>query len=293
MSDITIYTDSTSTIDLKWLEEHNVKSIKLSYTIDDKEYIDDGTEESAAIFYQMLRNGKMPKTSAISVQTFVEAFEEELKAGRDVVYTGLSGNLSSACNNAFLAMEQLNSKYSNNQVYVTDSICTAGLLALLIYQAVEMRDEGKSPQEIIDHIDNIKHNLFAFVSVTDLMHLKRGGRISGAAAVAGSILNIRPIIIFAADGSLALKDKVKGNKKAFKYFLSALKKYAVDVVNQDLYIIHSDYMPVAKEFKEAIEKEFGSKNVHILPISPIIAAHLGPEALIIAFKANCTRSEIA
>ena len=292
MAGITIYTDSTSTIDLKWLEEHNVKSIRLTYIIDDKEYVDDGTEESAAVFYQMLRSGKMPKTSAISVQTFMEAFEKELQAGNDVVYTGLSGKLSSACNNAFLAMEQLNSKYSDNQVYVTDSICTAGLLALLIYQAVELRDAGKTPQEIIDHIDSIKHHLFAFVSVTDLMHLKRGGRISGAAAVAGSILNIRPIIIFAADGSLALKDKLKGNKKVFKYFLSALKKYALDVVNQDLYIIQSDYMSVAEEFKEAIKKEFGSKNVHIIPISPIIGTHLGPEALIIAFQANCTRSEI-
>lgn len=284
MPKISIYTDSTADIQQSWLDENDVKSIKLTYLIDDTEYEENSDINDVRAFYAILKEGKMSKTSAISVQTFLTTFEEELQQGNDVFYTGLSGKLSATCNNAFMAMEQLNEKYSENQVYVTDSISTAAPLFELIKQAVEMRDSGKTAQEIVDAIDILKHQWAAWVGVDDLMHLRRGGRISGAAATVGSILNIKPIIILSPDGSLSLKDKVKGNKKMFKYFLSCISKYAIDPVNDVIYIIHTDAEELAEELKEAILKEFGSKQINIRFIGSTVGGHLGPGALIISCR---------
>lgn len=289
MSNIAIYTDSTADIDPVWMQEHNVKSINLTYIIDDEEYTDDPDPSAVKAFYDKLREGKMPKTSAVSMQTFKEVFEAELKAGNDVFYTGLSGKLSGTCNNAFMAMEQLNKEYSENQVYVTDSISTSCALFHLIRKAVEMRDAGKAAQEIVDTLDSIKHRLYAFVGLDDLIHLKRGGRISGAAAAIGTVLNIKPVIILDADGGLTVKDKVKGNKKLFKYFLSRIEEYAEDPVEQPIYIICSDVRDGAEELKNAIVKEFSSKNVSINTMGSIVGGHLGPGFLIIVFLAKETR----
>ncbi len=284
MSNITIYTDSTADISPAWLEQNNVKCIKLTYIIDDTEYYDDPDPSAIKEFYDKMREGKIAKTSAISIQTFLESFEEELKSGNDVVYTGLSGKLSATCNNAFMAMEQLNNKYSDNQVYVTDSISTACPLYHLISKAVDMRDSGKSAQEIVDTIDEMKHKLFAYASVDDLMHLK--------AATVGSILNIKPVLILDPDGSLVLKDKIKGNKKLFKYFLSKIEEYSEDPVEQTVYIIHSDALELAENLKDTIFKEFGTKNIVISSVGSIVGSHLGPGSLIISFPAKCTRDNI-
>lgn len=291
MPKISIYTDSTADLPKEWLASNDVTAIKLTYLIDDEEFEESSREDDIQIFYAKLKEGKMSKTSAISIQTFTDLFEKELKAGNDVIYTGLSGKLSATCNNAFLSMEQLNEKYSDCQVYVTDSISTAAPLGELIKHAVDLRNSGKSAQEIVDAIDTQKHQWEAWVGVDDLMHLKRGGRISGAAATVGSILNIKPIIILAPDGSLVLKDKVKGNKKVFKYFLSAIDKYALDPVNDTIYILHTEAKELAGELKEAIQKEFGTKQVNIGYIGTVIGSHLGPGAIITICKIK-SREEI-
>lgn len=292
MSNITIYTDSTSDLALSWLEENNVKCIKLTYIMDDTEYEDDSSFEAVKSFYGKIREGKISKTSAISVQTFTEAFEAELIAGNDVFYTGLSGKLSATCNNAFMAMEQLNKEYSEHQVYVTDSLSTSVPLAYMICKAVEMRNSGKSAQDIVDTIDEMKHKLMAFISVDDLMHLKRGGRLSGAAAAIGTVLNIKPVIILDSEGGLTVKDKVKGMKKVVKYYLDKIEKYAEDPVNQPIFVIHTDDPEIAEGFKDAVIKQFGTKEIIISEIGAIVGAHLGPGSLAVGFPAKCTREEM-
>lgn len=292
MSNITIYTDSTGDIPTSWLDEHNVKCINLTYIMDDEEHTDDPSPEKVKEFYTNIREGKSSKTSAISVQTFIDCFEAELKAGNDVFYTGLSGKLSGTCNNAFMAMEQLNKEYSNNQVYVTDSLGTSIPLYYMIMKAVEMRDRGKSAQDIVDALDDMKHRIMVFISVDDLMHLKRGGRISGAAAAIGTVLNIKPIIILDKDGGLSVKDKVKGRKKVMKYFIDKIEKYAEDPTNQPIFIIHTDDPPIAEEFKEMCIKQFGTKEFIVNQIGSIVGAHLGPGSLAMGFPAKFTREEI-
>lgn len=291
MSNIAIYTDSTADFSKQWLKENDVKCISLTYNIDDEEFEDNTEPETIKAFYDKIREGKMPKTSAASMMSFLTAFEKELKAGRDVFYTGLSGKLSVTYNNACMARDELNSKY-NNKVYTVDSLATASPLAHYVSTAVQMRNEGRCAQEIADTVSSMTQVYLAWAGVDDLMHLKRGGRVSGVSAAVGSILNIKPVLILDEEGGLVLKDKIKGNKKLTKYYLDKINEFAVDYVNEPVFIMHSDNFEAAEALKTEIQNTFGTKNVPINNIGTIIGTHLGPGSLIISFHAKCTRTEL-
>lgn len=292
MSNIAIYTDSTADFSKKWLEDNDVKCISLTYSIDGEEFEDNTEAESIKEFYDKIRDGKMPKTSAAGVQSFLTAFEHELKEGKDVFYTGLSGKLSVTYNNACMARDELNKKYSDNKVYTVNSLATASPLAHYVRTAVQMRKENKSAQQIADTISAMTQTYLAWAGVDDLMHLKRGGRVSGVSAAVGSILNIKPVLILDEEGGLVLKDKIKGNKKLIKYYLSKIEEFAADYINEPVFIMHSDNIEAAEALKKEIQDTFGTKEVPVNNIGTIIGTHLGPGSLIISFHANCTRGEM-
>ena len=287
MANISIFTDSTSDLTNEWLLENNVFSIPLTYIVGDEEFEDEVSDEKKKEFYDSLRNkGVIAKTSAISTDRFIQAFAKELEKGNDVFYTGLSAKLSATFNNAVLAAEFLQEKYPERKVVVTNSLATTYVTALLIEEAIKLRDAGKSVDEIKEAVDELTTNLSVWLSVDDLQHLKRGGRISCASAAIGSILNIKPILVLAEDGTIAVHEKVKGNKKVLKYFFEQIAEKAVDPVNDVIYLLHTDAPELIEELKGKLEHELNAKNIKIGIIGRVIGAHVGPGGIAIVVKTN-------
>lgn len=282
MSNLVIYTDSTCDQTQAWLDARNIISIPLTYIIDDKEYVDVIDEKAIKAFYQKMQEGKTAKTSAISTETFIKHWKAELKKENDVFYIGLAGKLSATYNNAQLAAKYLKEQYPKRKITVVDSMTTTCGLAYLLEHAVKMRKEGKTGEEIARYVRETREQVCAWFSVDDLQHLKRGGRLSGAAAMVGSILNIKPILQIDTTGALKVCEKVKGNKKVVKFFLNLIRETAIDPEKETIYIVHSGSSMV-NEFEQAIRDEFHPKDIQISYLGSIVGAHVGPGMLAVIF----------
>ncbi len=280
MSNITLCTDSTCDRPLSWLQERGIACIPLTYVMNDEEYVDEYSFEENAVFYARLKNGETSKTSAISTQSFIELFEEEVQKGNQVVYTGLASKISATFNNASLAAQYINEKYDDKKIFVVDSRSTSLILSYLLEEMKKMIDAGKSPEKIVEFVEKNYANYSAWFSVDDLQHLKRGGRISGAAATVGSILNIKPILILTDKGAIEIKEKVKGTKKVFKTFMNELIKNK-KTLKGIIYIIHTNALGTASDLKAQINAEFPKCEVEIHELGRVVGTHVGPGAIVL------------
>ena len=288
-----IVVDTSCDLPRDYINEHNIEVLPIPFYLDDVEHSMGSWQEiSDKEFYNALRNGSASRTSQINPETFVSVFTEYAKRGRAALFSILSGGLSSTYQNSVLALRDVKEAYPDCELYPIDSIGATSLSALLTMLTVEKRAEGLSAGETAKWLEEKKQNVIGIFTVDDLMYLHRGGRLSKLSAVGGSMLGIKPLLNIGSEGTLALRDKVRGREAALKTMVSQLKRSISAETRLDtVYITHSDCETDAIRLVEMLKDTVELRRVVVEVMGPVIGAHLGPGALTLVFEADMTREE--
>lgn len=281
---IKIITDSSCDLPREYVDDNNIEVISLVLNLNGQIIKDDlGKTLSYKDFYQKMRDGATPTTSQVNAHEFEEAFSKHIKNGDSIIYISISASLSGTFNSANIAKNNLLEEYPEAKIELVDSLSASIGQGLLVLKACEMRDNGASIEEIVEWIEENKRKVIHTILIDDLNHLKRGGRISGATATIGGLLNIKPSAYLDDEGKLAQGEKIKGKKKALRFLANEVKERAIDSENEVLYICHGDCQEEAESLRDIIEQEVKFKNVIINYIGNVIGAHTGPGALAVIF----------
>lgn len=282
MNDYLIITDSSCDLPVSLAEELGVKVIKLEFIIEGE-----GAKKNDAMdekqFYELLRSGKIVTTSAISMERFISEVEPEVAAGHDVLYLGFSSGLSSTYSAGFVGAQELSEKYPDRKIYTVDTLAASMGQGLLVWYAANMQKEGKTIEEVRDFVEDNKLKLAHWFTVNDLFFLKRGGRVSAATALVGTMLNIKPVMHVDDEGHLIKVTTARGRKNAINALFEEVKKTAIDAAGQTMFISHGDCIEDAEYLAEKVKSELSVKDVIISYIGPVIGAHSGPGTLALFF----------
>ncbi len=280
----TIVTDSSCDLPASLAEKLGIRVVPLSVFVEGKQYYNylDGRDISFEDFYQQMGEGKMVTTSAVNVEMFKTIMESELLTGHDVLYIGFSSGLSGTYNAGRMAAAELQEEYPNSTILTVDSLCASLGQGMLVYQAALQKAGGKSIEEVRDFCEETKLKVCHWFTVDDLHQLKRGGRISGATALIGTMLNIKPVLHVDNEGKLINMTKARGRNGAIQALVDQMEKAAIEPEKQTIFISHGNCYDEAKRLAELVHERFGCKSV-INFVGPTIAAHSGQGTLALFF----------
>ena len=282
-TDYVFMTDSDSDLPYHLKEQYDIPVVYMPYALDGKEYFDDlGQMLDHKSYYDKMRAGANPVTSALNEEAYLEYFEPILKE-KDLLFVAFSSKLSCTLQSVYSAREKLLKKYPERKFVVVDTLCISGPMALLVLKAHEMYRAGKPLNEVADWLEANKLRAQAFFTVDDLKYLKRGGRVSAVAATVGTMLDLKPIIVEAADGTLQAGDKIRGRKKAIAYIVDKCVAAEPDPNESPIIILHADAREDAERAKALLEQKIPGVNAMIENVGPVIGAHAGPGTLAICF----------
>ncbi|PWL42607.1 DegV family protein [Christensenella sp. MSJ-20] len=284
MQEYILMTDSTCDLPQSYYEERGIVCVPFPYSLDGTPYLDDfGQSLPYAQFYAQMRQGSMPTTSTINTLMYDETFSPHLKAGKDILYLCFSSALSSSYENAQFTRDRLMARYPGRRIVVVDSRSAAVGEGMILLAAYEQYQKGMPLDELVGWIDGFKHKVEAWFTVDDLAHLYRGGRISGAAAAAGKMLKIKPILRIDESGALISMEKVNGRKKSIKRLAEIYGERGGKHPDKPVMICHGDCLDEAEKLRERVMEKYGSQKVDIFCVGPIIGTHVGPGILGIVF----------
>jgi len=223
----------------------------------------------------------MATTAAVNPDGWASVMEPALKTGKDVLVLAFSSGLSTTYQSAVIAAKELREVYPDRTIHVVDTLCAALGQGLLVWYACRNRDAGMSVDELYAWVEEHKRNICHWVTVDDLSHLKRGGRISATTAIVGTMLNIKPIIFVDDDGHLINTAKVRGRKTAMEYLAKKLGETGTDL--DTVFIAHGDCPEDAAALEALVREKHGVKNVITGYVGPVIGAHTGPGVLVVFF----------
>ena len=280
-----IFTDSTSDLKHEQVQDMGVSIIPFPVIINEQTYYHypDFRELGAQKFYEMLRNGTTANTAQINMNTFIEEFEKSLKEGKDVLYICFSSGLSGTFQSAQMAQRELLEKYKDNKIIIVDSKCASMGQGLLVYYAAKKKKEGASIEELAEYVEEIKGKICHWFTVDDLFHLKRGGRISSASAIIGTVMGVKPVLIVNKEGLLVPVDKVRGRKAALTKLVDEMSERLTSFQNQTIFISHGDSLEDAEFVADLVKERFGIENIEINFVGPVIGAHAGPGMVALFF----------
>lgn len=279
MSEYMIFTDSSCDIPESTLEQWNVKELKLTFHFTDSEKEYTNSDIPAKKFYDLMREGKVAKTSAVNMETFKQAFEPVLKEGKDLLYIGFSSGLSNTVNAGQLAANELLESYPERKIIVVDTLCASAGQGLLVRLAVDKRDSGASLEELAAYLEENKLHLCHEFTVDDLVYLKRGGRVSPTVALIGTMLSIKPVMHVDNEGHLIKVGQVRGRKAALKALVDKYSEKALDPEHGLIFICQADCMDDAKRVEEMIQARHNNNVDMIVYTGQVIGAHSGPGTL--------------
>lgn len=278
MKDYVICIDASVDVDQNFIDANNIVIIPMKYVLDDTEYLMENrlTDQKLKEFYDAMRAGGITHTSQITPYFYQQIFKREAQAGHDILYISLSGGLSSTYSSAVTAAEEIEEEFEGLKIEVVDSLAATGGMGLLLMMAVRAKNDGVSLSENAASLREKAGKVCHWFLVDDLVYLRRGGRISAATAVAGAVLNIKPILKIADDGTLISIAKKRGLNKAAA-FLTDCYKASVDTgISNDVIIAHADNESEAAAAKERILAINPNASVQICGLGPVIGAHTGP-----------------
>lgn len=285
MREFVITADSTVDLPKEWLEEKGVQILSLSYIIDGETYSDmDGLSHKE--FFARIKSGSMPTTSQVNPDEAKAAFEKIIKEGKDILHLGFSSGLSGSYNSERIAAEDLKEEYPEAEVRVIDTLCASMGQGLLLYKALELKEQGKSLSEIADWVEENKLHVCHNVTVDDLYHLHRGGRVSKATAIVGTMVKIKPIIHMSNEGKLAVIGKERGRKKSMAVLLDKMEKQMQGYENNIVMITHGNCEEDAEYVASQIRERFGIDNIIINGIGSVIGSHTGAGVIAVFFMGN-------
>ena len=285
MDNYVIMTDTGCDIEFETLREWGVGFKGLTFHFEDGiEHPEGGMSKSD--FYARMRAGEVSKTSAVNSQSFKELFEEALRDGRDVLYIGFSSGISATSSSAQMAAKELAEEYPDRKIIAIDTLAASAGQGLILHYAVEKKAAGASIEENADYIRSLILKVAHWFTVDDLVYLKRGGRVSAAAAFAGGVLGIKPVLHVDDEGHLINMMKVRGRTQSLRAIAKKYVETALDPKDGIYYISHGDCIDDARELESMIVAEGGRKCALITEIGMIIGSHAGPGTIALFFLAS-------
>lgn len=285
MRDYVITVNSTVDVPKKWLEERNVPVVPLKYTIDGETYTDmEGL--SAKEFFAKLREGKMSSTSQVNPEEAVDLLEPYVRDGKDILHLGFSSGLSGTFNSMRIAGEMLEEKYPGARVIVIDTLCACLGEAILLHHALKQKEKGMTIDELAQWVEDNKLHVCHNVTVDDLNHLHRGGRISKTTAVLGTLVQIKPIIHMDNNGKLQVIGKERGRKKSLNKIVDMAAEQSKDWDNDIVMITHGDCIEDAEYVAKLVRERMGIDNILINNIGTVIGSHTGPGVVAVFCMGN-------
>ncbi len=279
-----LFTDSTANLTEAEYTERQIEVVSLTLSINDEEvvcYQPGVVFDSEAFFRRMREDGTLVmKTSMVNTAAFLGAFETHLQAGEDVLYLGMAGGISGTCGAGKIAAELLQKKYPARNVLVVDTLTAVIGEGMILREAAALRAAGADAQEAAAHAERRSHEIRSYIMVDDLNFLKRGGRISGSAALAGSIVHLKPILKGDEEGRLVLDQKIFGRKKAIKALLEMFEQYHESGEgNRSVGITHTGCEDEAHLLAADIVDRYPDVIVSVDCFEPCTASHVGPGAI--------------
>jgi DegV family protein with EDD domain len=285
-----LLTDTACDLSFDYLDENSVGYIGFTVTIDGVEYRTDEAELTSEYLLELIRQGKEPTTSQVNIGQFVEFFKKYIKEKKPLLYLGFSSGLSGTYQSALQAVKIVKKEYIDAQIIVIDTKAAANGMAILIKRAVQMRDKGVSVDETVKELEKLILCVRSWVTVDDLHHLERGGRISKATAMIGTVLNIKPIIDVDVFGKLRQVGKMRGWKKALKYLADCTIEDLDTSIKQKIFICYSGNKESAELLKKMIMEVSDIQEFEVNHLGPTIMTHTGAGAIAIFFIAKEARN---
>ena len=273
---IKLFTDTSANLPLQLIHEHNIQVIPYEYTVDGvtAEYSAE-TDFDGPAFYNAMRAGADIKTCLINMGKFHEAFEPELEAGNDIIYVGMSGGISSTASVAAIAAGEMQERYPQRKILSFDTYAASLGEGLMVLRAAEMIERGEDFEAVSQMLYNMRPNMCQYFTVDDLKYLRKGGRITGAAAVIGSVLHIKPILQGDDSGHIVLCGKVSGRKNALKQLAEKYDELCADK-NGQIGIAHADDEEGTAYLIEKLREKGFTGECLTVCYEPVTGSHVGP-----------------
>lgn len=280
-----VFTDGCSNLTGELIRRFSIQMLPCSYVMDGEAGVYEGDIDAfdAHAYYDRLRAGAEMKTSLLNTDLFMTHFRPVLQAGKDIIYIGMSSGISGTIQAAKIAALELKEEFSERTVRIVDSLGAGFGTGLLACRAAELAAEGKSAAEAADILDGEVMKLLQFFTVDDLNFLKRTGRVSGATAAIGTVLNIKPLLWGDPTGHIVACAKLRGRRRAMEAIVEQYKERAVDAANQRVAISHGDCPEEAEELARRVREVCAPKELIIVPHEPFTGAHVGPGMLALFF----------
>ena len=276
-----IITDSCCDLTAEMVAQCELSVAQLSVEMDGRVYSNE--EMTPVELYTHLRNGKLPKTAAVNPEGWAELIRPALQAGQEVLVLAFSSGLSATYQSAVIAAGELREEFPDRKLIVIDTLCASIGQGLLVYTAAKLREQGKSIDEVAAWVEDHKKNVCHWVTVEDLMHLKRGGRVSAATAVVGTMLSIKPIIRVDDEGKLENLAKARGRMASLNYLLDRMAETFDPEIDDTVFIGHGDCAADAEFLAKSVKERFGVKNVYINYIGAVVGTHTGPGVAVLFY----------
>ncbi len=285
MNPYVFMTDSDSDLPFSYVDELDISMVYMPYIVDGKEYMDDlGRAGGQKEYFDKMRAGAAPTTSLLPMGVYLDIFEPILAEGKDILFIAFSSQLSGTQTNARNAAEELLEKYPERKMIIVDTLSISVPQSILVLKAYELYRQGKPMEEVAQWVEDNKLRAQAWFTVDDLKYLRRGGRISAVAAVAGTLLDLKPIITENREGKLVSTDKVRGRKSALRLIADKAAENIDDPANAMPVIIHADAPEDAQRLEKLLRERVPElPEIQTWYVGPVIGAHCGPGTVAICY----------
>lgn len=284
----TLFTDTDCDMTPESCKKYGYKLISMPYTIDDTLVYpyEDFDVFDAHAYYERLRGGTLPTTSAVPKEKYIEYFEPEFAAGRDILYVHFSAAMTNTFDFMNQALKELKEKYPERKFYDVDTKGITTISKNIAYTIGDMVQAGKTPEEIVEWAKEGVFKYAMYFMADDLKFFHRSGRVNGLSAVMGTLIGIRPIITMDANGKMTSVGKAKGRKKTLEALVEKMEELGDDVAKHRIMIGHSDSQDIAEELAEMIRAKFGECDIEYVVVNPTAGAHCGPNGIGVTFSAT-------
>lgn len=282
-----VVTDTSGNLPTKLAKERGLEIVPFTYIFDGRNHtcLDTDAFDGDA-FYEEIRGGLAVTTSQITPHDFLQTFEPFLKEGKDVIFVSMAGGISGSCGSAHMAAQMLAEQYPERRVVVIDTRGASLGEGIIALQAAQMRDEGWSLDDAVRRLEENVERMFNVFTVDDLMHLRRGGRLSNLSALVGTVLHIKPLLKGNEVGKIVAFAKLRGRKKSIQALANLYDKLAVDPQDQIVGIAQAGCREDAEYLERLLNSNRPPKEILTVEYEPVTGSHVGPGALALFFEAS-------
>ncbi len=287
MNNYIITTDTTTDLPEDYIKKHDLGIMSLTYTLEGTTYSKDNPLD-VRLFYEKMRNGSMPTTSQVNPENAKNIFLPYLKDGYDILHIAFSSGLSGSYNSTRIAAEELSEEFPDRKITIIDSLAASLGEGLLVHKAVMLKEQGADLDAVADWVEQNKLHIVHNFTVDDLFHLHRGGRVSKATAILGTMINVKPILHVDDEGHLIALSKVRGRKKSLQALVDSMEKQmgAYRSQNDIVFISHGDSLADAQYVADLVKQRFGIESFLINYVGPTIGAHSGPGTIALFYMGD-------